>query len=113
DRQRLGALVGRPRAVVAEQRRERDREGGAVLSHRRQGVAGGDRRVVDLGDGEGCGGGGRLEVVGAVGRAVVADGVGEAGRPVVVRTGGEDDAGPADRRRAAGRVGHGGDGQRL
>src|SRR5207248_11616514 len=91
----LALLVALPISVVAA-RVEGHR---AVLGHR-GGVGHGGGGVVDLGDGDAHGGSGGLGVGGAVGGAVVADGVAEGGRAVVVGRRGVGDLPAAERHRA-------------
>src|SRR5438477_12173640 len=71
----------------------------AVLGDRAADVVAGHRRIVDLGDGDRDAAGVALEVVGAVGGAVVSDRVVEAGRAVVVggRRVGDGAGGQVDR----------------
>src|SRR6185295_16375411 len=81
--QGLAGLVGRAGAVIAE---HIDGVGGAVLGHRRA-VVMRDRGVVDLADGDRDARRGLLGVGGAVGGAVVLDGVADRVGAVVVGVG--------------------------
>src|SRR5207244_1858014 len=82
DRERLAGLIGGAGAVVGG-------EGAGGGRHRcvfggLPGVGVGGGGVVDLGDGDADGAGGGHRVGGAVGGPIVANGVAEAGRAVVI-----------------------------